>query len=143
MLKRLINKFKKQYVNTTHAYYRDVLSSLEDTSKERQFEYFLEDKEIDLELYVSFSPEKLLQDYFDYIDPFFKTAKKDLLLISSECIHICALIISPNQAKTTFLYLNQLLDAQILKEKEELMICASVTINNILASNPQQIEKVH
>lgn len=143
MLKRLINKFKKKYVNTTHAYYRDILSSLEDTSRERQFEYFLEDKEIDLELYVSFSPEKLLQDYFDYIDPFFKTAKRDLLLISSENIHICASVISPNQAKTTFLYLNQLLDTKILEEKEELMLYASVTINNVLASNPPQMEEVH
>ena len=143
MLNKLVHKFRKKYVTVTHAYYQEILSSLDDTSSEREFEYFLEEKNIDLELYVLFSPEKLLQDYFNFIDPFFKTAKTDLLLISSENIHIFASITFPNQAKTTFLYLNQLLDAKILEEKEQLMLYASITINNILAANPPQIEEVH
>lgn len=143
MLNKIINKFKRKYVDTTHAYYQNVLSSLVDTSQERKFEYFLEDNDIDLELYVSYSPEKLLQDYFNYIDPFYKTAKTDLLLISSENIHIFASVILPAQAKTTFIYLNHLLDTKILEEKEELMLYASVTINNVLASNPPQEEEIH
>ena len=134
MLTNIKNKFKKEYMRQTHLYYQEIIASLQDTSKERSFSYYIEENQIDLETYVSFSPENLLEEYFQYIDPFFKTAKDDLLLMTGERIHLIASIFIPSQTQSTYLYLNRLLDEKIIQEKEALMIEASVVINNILAS---------
>lgn len=143
MLKKLHKKLKNNYIKKSHEYYMDIISSLEDTKKERNFSVFLNESGFDLETYISFSPQKLIEDYYDYISPFYKTAERDFLLLTSEPFHIFASIVSCNQTKVTLLYLNELINAYIQKDKEDLIKEASEIINQTMINMSFEDEDIH
>lgn len=143
MLKKLHKKIKDNYIKKSHEYYMDIICSLDDTKKERDFFVFLNESGFDLETYISFSPQKLIEDYYDYISPFYKTAERDFLLLTSEPFHIFTSIVSCNQTKVTLLYLNELINAHIQKDKEDLIYKASEIINKKMTNMSFEDESMH
>ena len=139
----LKNKVQKKFNNFSINYLEEVLFDLEEDEKYRTFDYFLEAQGIDLESYISFSPEKLIDDYLKHIDVFFKNAELSLISITSEKHYLYLSLFMPLYTKKTLFTLIENLKDEIDLEKELKISLAVQIIKNAMSEMDFDFEDIH
>lgn len=116
------NYFYTKYNERLDSLLEDIIKSIEDTSPERSFLYYVNNRlEGDLDTHIIYSIPDLLKLYLDYLDDYYLSAKTDFLTINTTYEYILAIIL--NKQSTQNLYTNSLLDLEnyFLLEKETLL----------------------
>ena len=139
----LKNKVQKKFNNFSINYLEKVLSNLEEEEKYRTFEHFLEVQGIELESYISFSPEKLIDDYLQHIDVYFKNAELSLISITSEKRYLYLSLLMPLYTKKTLFTLIENLKDEIDFEKEMKVSLAVQIIKNVMSEMDFDFEDIH
>jgi hypothetical protein len=118
----IFNYFYTKYNQRLDSLLEDILTSIEDTSTERSFLYYVDNiLQGDLDTHIIYSVPDLLKSYLDYLDEYYLSAKTDFLAINTTYEYIFAILLAKQNTQT--LYTNSLLNLEdyFLVEKETLL----------------------
>jgi|13_taG_2_1085334.scaffolds.fasta_scaffold00788_25 hypothetical protein len=144
MIKNLLKKKIEEKFNAFCIdYLEKVLFHLDEDQSFRTFQHFLEMQGIELDDYISFSPEKLIDDYIKHIDVFFKNAELSLISITSEKLYAFLSLIKPLYTKRILFKLIENLKDEIDIEKEIKVSLAIQLIKNTIVEMNFEEENIH
>lgn len=143
MLKIILNKTKRSFLRKCSLHFQKSVQTLSDTKLQRSLPYFLEIKEISLDTYMLFSPDKFVEDYIDYLNLHYKEAEEDFICITFERFYIICSILFPKLTKNTFLKLKSRLTNMIQEDREMFLTIALKLAQEEYEKLEIKIEKVH
>lgn len=145
MIRSIKTRIERSFIKKASLYNFGAVQTFKDTKKYRTFEYFLTSKEINLETYIVFSPEKLIQDYIHYINLHYHEAEDELILLSAEPFYIYTSILLINFPKKVLLKYRTELKNIINEERNQLIFKAIEQIQKVIEDFNLDIteEEVH
>jgi hypothetical protein len=144
MLKNFLKKtIQKKFNEFSLDFFQEIIEDLQDTKTQRTFNFFLSFQDIDLETYVLFSPEKLIDDYLNHICDYYNNAESLMVSLASEKFYIYASLVVPDYTKQTLFTLRSELKDLINEEKEMFIAGAVEVIKVTLANTDFEYEEVH
>jgi len=145
MIRSIKTRIERSFIKKASLYNFGAVQTFKDTKKYRTFEYFLNSKQINLETYIVFSPEKLIQDYIHYINLHYHEAEDELILLSAEPFYIYTSILLINFPKKVLLKYRTELKNIINEERNQLIFKAIEQIQKVIEDFNLDIteEEVH
>jgi hypothetical protein len=144
MLKNFLKKtIQKKFNEFSLDFFQEIIEDLHDTKNQRTFDFFLSFQDIDLETYVLFSPEKLIDDYLNHICDYYNNAQSQMIALASEKHYIYTSLLVPDYTKRTLFTLRSQLQ-DLVNEEKEMFIATAVELIKVTMSNIDfEYEEIH